>query len=105
MTRTSPKEDSAPATKADIAELRQLLDHRFEEIDKKLLEHDRRFDRIDRKLEEYDDSFAVLIRYLRLNADDVQKQLNDFEQNPKSQVSIDFNRRLRRLEEFVGLTA
>ena len=121
MTRTSPKEDSAPATKADIAELRQLLSSKFEESDKcfdrieakltehdgrferieaKLSEHDRRFDRIEGKLEEHDKRFDLYDKQF----DRILEMLyGDKDEREHGALPISLQGRIYRLERYLGL--
>ena len=107
MKRTSTPEDSAPATKADFAELRQLLSSNFEESDKcfdrieaKLTEHDRRFDDIDRELEEHDKRFDLFDHQFERILEMLYGDKNELE---GTGPVISLEGRIVRLERYLGL--
>ena len=61
---TNRKEDTSPATRADIADLRQIIVTRFDEVDKRFNEVDKRFEHIEDRLAIHDRQFEVVLETL-----------------------------------------
>ena len=96
------KEDTSAATKADIADLRQIIVKRFDEIDKRFNDVDKHFERIENQLSVHDRQFEVVLEMLSSLQKSSEKIRRDITAITE-QLLDNHERRLLACERRIGL--
>lgn len=91
----TPKEDTSPATKTDIADLRQIIVKGFDAVDQ-------RFGRINERLDAHDQQFDMLVKLVGSAQDDIATIKRDL-RILSEKVLDDHDRRLMACERRLGL--
>ena len=83
--------EEVPATRADIAELKDMIgdlrrdmDQRFDQVDQRFDQVDQRFDQVDQRFGQVDQRFGDLRRDMDQRFDQVDRQFGDLRQGQAS---------------------